>query len=83
MKCIQGYPQIVTMEEHLLAGGMGSAIAEIFIDESITTPILRIGQDDKFVFDLGGRQAIWEAHGLDVAGILKQIKEKLILPIAR
>ena len=33
LKCIQGYPQIVTMEEHLLAGGMGSAITEIFIDE--------------------------------------------------
>ncbi|SVD00166.1 uncharacterized protein METZ01_LOCUS353020, partial [marine metagenome] len=56
---------------------------EIFADEGITTPLLRIGQNDKFVFDLGGRQSIWEAHGLDVAGILKQIKEKSIAPIAR
>ena len=80
---IQGYPQIVTMEEHLLAGGMGSAIAEIFVDEGITTPLLRIGQNDKFVFELGGRQEIWEAHGLDVAGILKQIKDKSIVPVTR
>ena len=83
IKNIQGYSQIVSMEEHLLAGGMGSVIAEIFADEGITTPLLRIGQNDKFVFDLGGRQSIWEAHGLDVAGILKQIKEKSIAPIAR
>jgi transketolase C-terminal domain/subunit len=71
------------MEEHLLAGGMGSAIAEIFADEGISTPLLRIGQDDKFVFDLGGRQAIWEEHGLDVHGIIKQIKDKLIISITR
>ena len=83
MKHIQGYLQIVTIEEHLLAGGMGSAIAEIFADEGITTPLLRIGQNDKFVFELGGRQEIWKAHGLDVAGILKQIKEKSILPVTR
>ncbi len=83
IKNIRGYSQIVSMEEHLLAGGMGSVIAEIFADEGITTPLLRIGQNDKFVFDLGGRQSIWEAHGLDVRGILKQIKEKSIAPIAR
>ena len=83
IKHIQGYLQIVTIEEHLLAGGMGSAIAEIFADEGITTPLLRIGQNDKFVFELGGRQEIWKTHGLDVAGILKQIKEKSILPVTR
>ena len=76
LESIQGCPQIVTMEEHLLAGGMGSAIVEILSDEGITTPVLRIGQDDKFVFELGGREAIWEAHGLDVPGILRQIMEK-------
>ena len=83
MKHIQGHQQIVTMEEHLLAGGMGSAIAEILVDEGISTPLLRIGQDDKFVFDLGGRQAIWEAHGLDIPSIIKQIKDKSIVPITR
>ena len=80
MDYIKGYSQVVTMEEHLLAGGMGSAIAEIFVDEGILMPLLRIGQDDKFVFDLGGRQAIWKAHGLDVPGIIKKIKDKLIVP---
>lgn len=73
---IQDYPQIVTMEEHLLAGGMGSAIAEILVDERLAKPLLRVGQDDKFVFELGGREEIWKAHGLDVLGIVKQIMGK-------
>ena len=81
IKSIQGCPQIVTMEEHLLAGGMGSAIAEIFSDEGITTPLLRIGLNDKFVFELGGRQEIWKAHGLDVAGILNQIRNKCLVSL--
>ena len=66
-------PRIVTLEEHLLAGGMGSSIAEIFVDNGITTPLLRIGQEDRFVFDYGGRQVIWRKYGLDVPGITSKI----------
>ena len=73
IKNIQKYTQIITLEEHLLAGGMGSAIAEILVDEGITIPLLRIGQHDKFVFALGGREKIWKKNGLDVAGIIDQI----------
>ena len=72
-KYIGGAERVVTMEEHLLAGGMGSAIAEIFVDNGITKPMLRIGQDDRFVFDLGGREVIWERYGLDVDGMTKRI----------
>jgi transketolase len=72
---LQGIPKVVTVEEHLLAGGLGSLIAEIFVDRGVTTPLLRIGQRDRFVFDLGGREAIWELYGLDVPGILGQIDD--------
>jgi transketolase len=70
---LRGVRRVVTLEEHLLAGGMGSAIAEIFVDEGVTTPMLRIGQDDRFVFDYGGREVIWEKYGLDVQGITGRI----------
>jgi transketolase len=68
-----GVQRVVTMEEHLLAGGMGSAIAEIFVDEGISMPMLRIGQNDRFVFDMGGREAIWENYGLDVNSMTEKI----------
>ncbi|MEX0701717.1 MAG: transketolase C-terminal domain-containing protein [Planctomycetales bacterium] len=69
------FSKVVTLEEHLLAGGMGSALAEIFVDRGVTTPLLRIGQNDRFVFELGGREVIWEKSGLDVPGILRQIDD--------
>lgn len=70
---LQDVERVVTLEEHLLAGGMGSAIVEIFSDEGVHKPTLRIGQDDRFVFDLGGRTAIWEKYGLDVESITNRI----------
>jgi len=72
-KYLSGVANVVTLEEHLLAGGMGSAIAETFIDEGVTVPTLRIGQKDRFVFDMGGRQHIWKTYGLDADGVTQRI----------
>lgn len=80
---LEGVERVVTLEEHLLAGGLGSAIAEIFIDEGYFVPTLRIGQDDRFVFDYGGRQVIWEKYGLDVASVSDRIASWLGLPVTR
>jgi len=74
-KYLSGVSNVVTLEEHLLAGGMGSAIAEIFIDEGVSTPTLRIGQRDRFAFDMGGREHIWKTYGLDADGITERISE--------
>lgn len=74
---LNGVPRIVTLEEHLLAGGLGSIIAEWLVDEGLHTRLLRIGQEDRFVFDYGGREAIWEKYGLDVPSILKRIQNWL------
>lgn len=74
-KYLSGVSNVVTLEEHLLAGGMGSAIAEIFIDEGVSIPTLRIGQNDRFVFDLGGREEIWRLYGLDVDGIMNRVTQ--------
>jgi len=74
-KYLSGVSNVVTLEEHLLAGGMGSAIAEIFIDEGVSIPTLRIGQNDRFVFDLGGREEIWRLYGLDVDGITNRVTQ--------
>lgn len=73
LEYLAGFEHVVTLEEHLLAGGMGSAVAEVFVDEGVTLPLLRIGQDDRFVFDYGGREAIWEKYGLDAESVTKRI----------
>ncbi|MCC6141059.1 MAG: 1-deoxy-D-xylulose-5-phosphate synthase [Nitrospira sp.] len=65
--------RVVTLEEHLLAGGLGSAIAELLIDHDVRIPTMRIGQNDRFVFEYGGRNAIWEKYGLDVGAVTSRI----------
>jgi transketolase len=65
--------KIITYEEDYLIGGLGSAIAEIIVDREIHKPVLRIGQKDIFVYDLGGREVIWKKYGLDIDSVIKKI----------
>lgn len=70
---LKGAERVVTMEEHLLAGGLGGLMAEIFADNDYRLPLLRIGQNDRYVFDNGGREVIWEKYGLDVRSMTDRI----------
>jgi len=74
ISALSGAPEIVTLEEHLLAGGMGSAIAEILVDHGSAKPLLRIGQNDRFVFEYGGREVIWQKYGLDAPAVAERIR---------
>ena len=81
-----GMKPIVTFEEHFLAGGLGSIVLEILNDnqpslmncrDRYMNPILRIGQGDRFVFDLGGREEIWRIYGLDPVSVATKIEKWL------
>jgi transketolase len=66
---------IFTVEEHQIAGGFGSAIAE-FLAENNPIKIGFIGVDDKFG-QSGKPFELIEKYGLDATGIKKQILTKL------
>ncbi|OGM97020.1 MAG: hypothetical protein A2817_00115 [Candidatus Yanofskybacteria bacterium RIFCSPHIGHO2_01_FULL_39_8b] len=74
LEILTNYQKIVTYEEDYLIGGMGSAVAEILVDNGIFKHFLRIGQKDAFVYDLGGREIIWKRLGLDA----ESVKEKIL-----
>ena len=40
---------VVTLEDHALMGGYGSAVLELFSEKSVTTPMVRIGWADNFI----------------------------------
>jgi transketolase len=65
---------IITLEEHSIYGGLGSAIAEI---SSSYAPcwIGRIGVQDCFAKYAGSYQYLRYEHGLDAAGISRQVDE--------
>jgi 1-deoxy-D-xylulose-5-phosphate synthase len=64
---------LVTIEEGILNGGYGAAVAEFLADENISTPILRFGIKDKFI-EHGTRTELLEICGLTA----KQIAEKIL-----
>jgi len=74
---IEQSKRIVTLEEHLLAGGIGSAVAEILIDNDKTICLKRIGIRDKYYYAYGGRNNIQSLCGLDTDSVSKTILEWL------
>ena len=67
--------KVVTVEEHSVIGGLGSAVCET-LAETAPTPVLRIGVNDTFG-ESGPALALFEKYGLDAAGIYKRVKEFL------
>jgi 1-deoxy-D-xylulose-5-phosphate synthase len=69
----------VTIEENVVAGGAGSAVAEALAARGITVPILHLGLPDRFP-DHGDPAAILAECGLDSAGILESIRRRFAEP---
>jgi len=65
--------QLVTLEDHALMGGAGSAVLEALCAMGIHTPVLRLGLPD--VITVQGTQAeLYRHYGLDADGIIKSIQ---------
>ena len=56
-------PNIITMEDNVLAGGFGSAVAEFIADENLNANILRLGIGDEFI-EHGTQKELFEQIGL-------------------
>lgn len=62
--------KIITVEEHMLAGGFGSAILEMYADNGISDlKFRRIGIDNKFV-EHGPQNLLKKEYGVDAAAIV-------------
>ena len=66
------YEAFVTLEDHSIVGGAGSAVSEFFAAQMIYKPILHLGLEDKFPAH-GSRNEVLEMNGLDVATLSKKI----------
>jgi len=65
---------VVTLEDHVLAGGYGSAVLEFFGEKRITTPLVRIGWPDQFVEHASSVDILRQRHGLTVSNIVSRVK---------
>ncbi len=62
----------VTVEEHSIIGGLGSAVAEVLCEKA-PAKLLRIGVEDRFG-ESGPAVELIQKYGLDAKGICKKIK---------
>lgn len=70
------YKNVVTLEEHSLIGGFGSAVAEWLVDnmKSGHGKLTRFGTKDFFLHELGEQEYAREKYGIDPHTILNKIK---------
>ncbi len=67
---------VVTVDEHLIAGGLGSAVSEALVDRygAALPPIRRLGIPDRFTDDYGSQDSLLAEFGLDPASIAATVE---------
>ena len=66
-------PKVVTIEEGVLDGGVGSAIAALVADRRLKCEVLRLGVPTQFVVP-GSQEELCTIHSLDADGVLKKVR---------
>ncbi|MGI6128582.1 MAG: 1-deoxy-D-xylulose-5-phosphate synthase [bacterium] len=68
LKLARTHKRLVTVEDHVLAGGLGSAVLELISDTEILVRLKRLGVKDEFV-EHATRQQQLALYGLDEASL--------------
>lgn len=77
-KAIRDSKAIITVEEHSIIGGLGSAVAEVIAEEKESKVLFkRLGFKDVFCKDYGSKDYLLEQYGLSAAAIVKEVKKLL------
>ncbi|MDP4669411.1 MAG: hypothetical protein NWS21_02765, partial [Burkholderiaceae bacterium] len=72
---------LVTIEEHSIMAGAGSACAEALValgERVPMVPIFHLGLPDQFI-DHGDHAKLLSIEGLDAAGIVRSVRDRLAL----
>lgn len=69
-----GKKAVITIENHSITGGLGSAVAEVLAENGLAIPLKRIGVDERFG-QVGTPSFLQEEFGLTAEKILEQVKD--------
>jgi 1-deoxy-D-xylulose-5-phosphate synthase len=64
---------ILTLEDHVLKGGFGSAVLEEVNSLGLTTPVVRIGWPDQFI-EHGKPDALRAKYGITAQAALEKLR---------
>ncbi|HEX8965789.1 MAG TPA: transketolase C-terminal domain-containing protein, partial [Patescibacteria group bacterium] len=65
--------KIITIEDHYITGGLGSAVSEVIAASNAQIPVLRLGIKDVFTSVTGSVDYLLSLHDLSAEGIEKSI----------
>jgi len=71
----KGADVVVTLEDHVLMGGYGAAVLELFSEHGVTTPVIRIGWPD--LEHASSVEHLRAKYGLTAAAVIERVKEIL------
>jgi 1-deoxy-D-xylulose-5-phosphate synthase len=77
----RGAGLMVTMEDHVLAGGFGSAVLECLNMNEIELPVIRVGWPDAFI-EHGKVESLREKYGLTAEAAMERARPHLRKPVA-
>lgn len=79
LKAAQETKAILTVEEHSISGGLGSAVAEVIIENHrLPVKFKRLGLNDVFPMGYGTYQEMKEINGLSKDDISRAVKDLLM-----
>ncbi len=65
---------VVTIEDHVVTGGYGSAVLELFNELAVVRPVIRIGWPDKFIEHASTDDELRAKYGLTTDAIVARVK---------
>ena len=74
----RGFDLIVTVEEHNIVGGFGSAVAEVMAEmNNKKARLVRIGIKDEYSIRVGNQKYLRHQYGIDAEAIVRVIRESI------
>ena len=74
LKAVQDTRRIITVEDHNIIGGLGSAVAEVVVESGKGCAFKKLGHPDKFA-PIGLHEDIMSMVGIDANGIIEAVRE--------
>lgn len=70
------FDKVITVEDHAISGGFGSAVLEFMVDHGYTARVKRLGIPDRII-EHGKPEELYRECGFDAAGIAAAAREMM------
>ena len=65
---------VVTLEDHVLPGGYGSSVLELYSEKRVATPVVRVSWSDQCIEHATTVDELRQKYGLTAAAVVSQVK---------